>query len=178
MGPQRGWHFLPLVVSRFPSFLFGLVLHLMDVIFFCWRTTIILSRLLTTFYLSFTSWRSIFRLFSFSPFIHVFHLAPSGVFLLFFIAQKLLEQLGDDNDSLAKDGPSFSFKIDSDCRGINGELVLFLSTFCRHLSTLLFFRLSLSLFLINFFLVSFLFSCNLFLHFIHTWMMAETKQNK
>ena len=32
--------------------------------------------------------------------------------------QKLLEQLGEDNDSLAKDGPSFSFKIDSDCRGI------------------------------------------------------------
>lgn len=31
--------------------------------------------------------------------------------------QKLLEQLGEDNDSLAKDGPSFTYsKIDSDCR--------------------------------------------------------------
>lgn len=28
-----------------------------------------------------------------------------------------MEQLGEDNDSLAKDGPSFSYRIDSDCRG-------------------------------------------------------------
>jgi hypothetical protein len=47
------------------------------------------------------------------------------LFLYLLFSQKLLEQLGEDNDSLAKDGPSFTYsKIDSDCRGMTCSCVL------------------------------------------------------
>lgn len=56
--------------------------------------------------------------------------SSSSSSLLLGFLQKLLEQLGEDNDSLAKDGPSFTYsKIDSDCRGT----VLHIYIDCLHL---------------------------------------------